>query len=166
MKLVIVIVLCLVNSYLLISLIKCIKGSPFGEEVFYERKERKKEEREQKKMGKISWRKGKCVLVDRRNTQHVPTFLWLLRDNWEMGQPSLFWRGDKGNDVLKGVWSGKRSHCWKHCWAQIEFLMPDLFSNGNFLSEQTRPFVCKKFLKEEEKNNCQVWQLSNFLAIF
>ena len=79
-----------------------------------------------------------------------------------MGQPSLFWRGDKGNDVVKGVWSGKRSHCW----AQIEFLIPDLFSFGNFPSEQTRPFVCKKFPKEKKMivkcGNCpNVWQLSS-----
>ena len=68
--------------------------------------------------------------------------------------PPSFGAGNKGDDVVKGVWSGKRSHCW----AQIEFLIPDLFSfSDNSPSEQAGPFVCK-----ENSKLLFVWHLKNF----
>ena len=61
--------------------------------------------------------------------------------------PPSFGGETKEMMLWKGVWSGKRSHCW----AQIEFLIPDLFSLENFPSERARLFVCRKFWRERKQ---------------
>ena len=81
-----------------------------------------------------------------------PHFFYLCEIIGKWVSPPSFGGETKEMMLWKGVWSGKRSHCW----AQIEFLIPDLFSLDNFLLEPAPSWVWDMFQKNKSATMVKV----------
>ena len=80
-----------------------------------------------------------------------PHFFYLCEIIGKWVSPPSFGGETKEMMLWKGVWSGKRSHCW----AQIEFLIPDLFSLDNFLLEPAPSWVWDMFQKKKSESKSE-----------